>query len=398
MTELIIPPKKVIQAIDVAIPTIIKHGDTLTQRLLSDPKHAQKFTFLLPTDPFYPYFQMKLEEAKSGIKKIETNPVPQKPAAPAAPTQTKTIPSIIPPSFTYKQPPDIGGLQLDVIHLTAQYAALYGKEFLQFIAKQELDSPLFKFLKPDQPYFRLFTSLLEQYRLAIDPSNQLYRRLEQESQSLLNVKADLETEAEHAKMVAEQKKKEANEAKKDESLEQYDWDDFNILATIDFDDEESSVAQTQKEKANAPEVPMVPRTLKEKKKKSGIVQISPITGQAVPIEEFADHLRFEKVHPQYQKELDNMKERRLTANSALANGDQIVQNLQHYATGEAKPAKEPVMWDGRNESIQFTVAEAVDRVNEEIQEAANEEMMRNDLKKEPQIIGPVFDRKKRENK
>ena len=201
-------------------------------------------------------------------------------------------------------------------------------------------------------------------------------------------------------MMAEQKKKEANEAKKDESLEQFDWDEFNILATINFDDDDDMNAQAQKEKeaiqTNQSEVPMVPRTLKEKKKKSGIVQISPITGQAVPIEDFADHLRFEKVHPQYQKELDNMKERRATANSSLANGDQIVQNLKHYATGEAKPLKEPVMWDGRNETIQFTVAEAVDRVNEDLQEAANEEMMRNDMKKEPQLIGPVFDRKKRE--
>ena len=155
MSELIIPPKKVIQAIDAAIPTIIKYGDTLIQRLINDPKNAQKFSFLQPTDPFYPYFEMKLEEAKSGNKKVEAAPVAQKPATPAVPVQAKTIPSIIPPTFTYKQPPDIGGLQLDIIHLTAQYAALYGKEFLQVIAKQELDSPLFKFLKPVIDYVSL---------------------------------------------------------------------------------------------------------------------------------------------------------------------------------------------------------------------------------------------------
>ncbi|KAK8886295.1 splicing factor 3a, subunit 1 [Tritrichomonas musculus] len=405
MSELIIPPKIVIQTINATIPAVIKHGDTLIQHLMNDPKNASKFSFLQPDDPFFPYFQMKLEEAKSGTKKVEEAPISQKSASATAAQSNvqppKTIPSIIPPTFSYKQPPDIGGLQLDVIHLTAQYAAMYGKEFLQVIAKQEKDSPLFNFLKPDQPYFRLFTGLLEQYRLALDPSNQLSRRLEQESDSLLNVKADLEIEAEHARLSAEQKKKEANEAKKDESLEQFDWDDFKILGTISFDDEDdvqSSTSQNDKNiriQNSTEEVQMIPKTLKEKKKKSGIVQISPITGQAVPIEEFADHLRFEKVHPQYQKELDDMKERRRMQNSALATGDQIVQNLKTYATGEAKPLKDPVMWDGRNESIQFTVAEAVDRVNEDRNEAAHEEMMRNDLKKEPQLIGPVFDRKRK---
>ncbi|OHT00201.1 Surp module family protein [Tritrichomonas foetus] len=396
MSDLIIPPKKVIKVIDTTVTSIAQWGDNLVRKILEDPKNAQKFSFLQPNDPFYPFYQMRLEEAKSGNKKQEnastasgtTSQAAQTPAAPVS----KPIPAIIPPTFTYKHPPEIGGLQLDVIHLTAQYTALYGREFLQAIAKQEMNSPIFNFLKPDQPYFRLFTNLLDQYRLALDPSNQLKRRLEQESQSLLNVKTNLETEAEHAKMVIEQKKKEAAEAKKDESLEQYDWDEFNVLATINYDDDDDDENENSRKKNSEIDTQMVPRTLKGNKK-AGITQISPITGQVVPIEEFGDHLRFEKVHPQYQKELVTMKERKANQNSSLANGDQIAANLKFFANGEAKPIKNPVMWDGREETIKLTVAEAVDRVNKVDEE---QQIEHPELKREPKIIGPRFERKKKE--
>lgn len=387
MSDLIIPPKKVIKIIAVTIPQIIKYGDSIIPQILSNADKKASFSFLLEDDPFHPYFLMKLEETKSGNNTTDAITPPAASTATTAPKE-KTIQATIPPSFTYKQPPDIGGLQLDVIHLTAQYAALYGREFLQAIAKQEMDSPLFYFMKPNQPYFRFFTGLLDQYRLALDPSNQLRRRLEQESQSLLNIKANLDNEAENARAIAERKKKEAIEAKKDETMDQYDWDEFTVLATVDFDDDETEITNIVEQPS---EVPMIPRTLKTKKQ--GIVQISPITGQVVPIEEFGDHLRFEKIHPQYQKELENLKERRANANSSLANGDQMAHNLQLFATGGPKAPVEPIIWDGRKETIKETIAMAVDKVNEELEEQENERLIA-ELKKEPKIIGPVLEKKK----
>ena len=385
MSDLIIPPKPIIKKIDLTVASIMKHGDGLIQGLMENPKNAQKFSFLNPDDPFYPFYQLKLEEAKSGGNKKKESTVA--PVADNSIPINKPVPTIIPPYFTYRQPLDIGGLQLDVIHLTAQYAALYGREFLQLIAKNEIDSPLFSFLHPEKPYFRLFTSLIDQYKMAIDPSNQLRRRLEQESQSILNVRINLENEAEHNKMVIEQKKKEAEEAKKDETLDQFDWDEFNVLATIDFDDDEAPQPQQQEER----NVKMIPRTLKEKK--SGITQISPITGQAILIEEFRDHLRYEKIHPQYQKEIDTMKERKANQNSAFATGDQIASNLNSFANDGFKAPENPIIWDGREESIKLTVSEAIDRINEKPQNVLNP-----DLKKEAPVIGPVFQRKKKEEK
>ena len=235
MSDLIIPPKKVCKTIEKTALSVASWGEELEKKLLNLKRGDPTFSFLIPEDPFYPFYQMKLEEAKNGIKKAPSaNPE----IATLKPQETKSIPKIIPNLFMYKQPNDIGGLQLDVIHLVAQYSALYGNEILQTIAKREASSPLFNFLKPDQPYFRFFVELLDQYKLALDPSNQLRRRMEQEAASIINVKRNLDNEAESQKMKIEQKKKEALEAKKDDMNDFYDWDDFNVLGVIEYDDDE----------------------------------------------------------------------------------------------------------------------------------------------------------------
>jgi splicing factor 3A subunit 1 len=274
MTDLIIPPPSVIKIIEATVAVVVQWGEAMERRILEERKDTN-LMFLSPDDPFHAYYQLKLEEARSQTRHKQS--VPPAPLAPAATAGSRPIPKVLPPSFTYRQPPDIGGLQLDVIHLTAQNAALYGKEFLAAIARQEADSPLFNFLKPEQPYFRFFFSLYDQYKLALDPSHQLRRRLEQESSSLSNVKANLDLETQHERMVQEQKRKEAEDARAGGGLEMYDWDEFTVLKTIEYQEEPvaSDISAGQR----------VPKTLRPGQK---LEQISPITGQKVDVEEFGE--------------------------------------------------------------------------------------------------------------
>ena len=371
MSDFIIPPPPIIKIIETTVQTVAKWGEKLEKRIIEEKKDP-KFSFLLPDDPFHPYYQMKLEEAKSGQKqkpvtntKIVLNPLvaPQKP-------QKKQILS---PLFLYQQPPDIGSLQLDVIHLTAQNVALYGRDFLKLIVEREGDAPLFAFLRPGKPYFRFFCSLCDQYRAALDPPAALRRRLEEEAGSLAAVKENLEAEVEHERETIAQKKKEAEEARAGEKDELYDWENFKILATIDYDEE---VVVEPKEKGD-----VVARTMR---KRHELEQISPITGQRVRVEEFGEHLRFEMQHPQYQKELATRKERMAEQNSALAKGDEMTANLKQFAKGESERVENAVIWDGRDESIKKVVAEAVLTLDEKKDDGKKEE-------KKAQVIGPVFD-------
>lgn len=371
MSDFIIPPPTIIKIIETTVQTVAKWGEKLEKRIIEDKKDP-KFSFLLPDDPFHPYYQMKLEEAKNGQKqkqvvnsKIVINPLvaPQK-------TQKKQV---LAPLFLYQQPPEIGSLQLDVIHLTAQNVALYGRDFLKSLVEREGDSPLFAFLKPGKPYFRFFCSLCDQYRAALDPPTALRRRLEEEAESIAAVKENLDAELEKEKEMIAQKK-EAEEAKSTEKEDGYDWENFKIVATIDYD-EEPSAPQPQESGD------VVPRTLR---KRRDVEQISPITGQKVKVEDFGDHLRFELQHPQYQKELATRKERMEEQHSALAKGDDMAANLRLFAKGESEKVENPVIWDGREESIKKVVAEAVLTLDEKKKEKPEE-------KKPKVVIGPVFD-------
>lgn len=368
MSDFIIPPPTIIKIIETTVLTVAKWGEKLEKRILEEKKDS-KFSFLLPDDPFHAFYLMKLEEAKSGQKQKQQQPVVKPP--PVTPQIRTPQRIILPPAFTYQQPPDIGGLQLDVIHLTAQNVALYGQEFLRTVARQEAASPLFDFLKPGKPYFRFFCSLCDQYKIALDPSVQLKRRLEQEASSLSVVKDNLDAELQHEKEQIEQRKKELEEAKETEGNDNYDWDDFKVVATIDYDDDTPMEPEVS-------DVPTVPLHLRKKKE---ITQISPITGQKVKLEEFGDHLRYEMVHPQYQKELETMKERRENQNSAYAKGDDIAANLRMFAKGETEPVPNAVIWDGREESIKKVVAEKAMTMEKEPEKKPAPKKV---------VIGPTF--------
>ncbi|EAX87883.1 Surp module family protein [Trichomonas vaginalis G3] len=371
MTEIIIPPPKIIELIDKVIPAIIKHGSKFEQALLE--KKMDQFDFVKEDHPFHAFYLQRLEEQKN--KKQEEVKVQQQFQAPTVPKlQTPQIqPTIIPPSFSYKPPPEIGSLQLDAILLAAQYTALYGKEFLQVLFKEQQDVALFDFLKPGKPYFALFSTMVEQYRLALSPSQKLQRRLESEAASLQVVRANLIAEKDNQKQIMEEKKKEEEANKADEENSLYDWSTFKIVQTIDYDDQPAPVSQ------QVPQKDQVRKTLKSEQK---IMQISPITGQEVPIEEFGKHLKYERQHPQYLKDVEMMKERKERAYDSLASGSQIAQNLKDFANADNEPKPQhKYIWDGRQETIQQAVAQKIRELDEEPKP-------RPELKKKRPVIGP----------
>ena len=371
MSEIIIPPKKVIQTINTIIPGIITYGQTFIDNLLNTKNTI--FNFLLPEDPFYPFFQQTLEKETNNINK--PTQITQNNNKIETITQIKPTPIILPPSFSYKVPPDIGGLQLDTIHLTAQYTAIYGQSFIQEIFEKEEDTPLFNFLKPSKPYFSFFSNLVEQYRLSLDPSPQLKRRLEQESDSILTVYNNLQGEFENYNLQLEKKKKEEEELlKNNNNNENEEWDDFIIVQTIEYDDENNFIEPSifkEEEKIN-----------KSNKKQSKIFQISPITKQKVLIDEFSKHLKYETLHPQYEKEQILLKNRKLEANNSLANGNNIYENLKNFAQGKSEPLNSQIpIWDGLEESIPKIVTKTARILTEE-------PISKPELKINKLIIGP----------
>ena len=135
-------------------------------------------------------------------------------------------------------PPGIASLDLDVIKLTAQFAARNGKGFLSGLASREHANPQFNFLKPTHSMFGIFTSLADAYSRVLKPPPELDARLRKdEDKSGLLERALQRLEWERSQDAA--KAKADDEAEKErEAMALIDWHDFQVVETIDFLDEE----------------------------------------------------------------------------------------------------------------------------------------------------------------
>lgn len=212
--------------------------------------------------------------------------------------------------------------------LTAQYSALYGDEFLPILVESQIDEPLFSFLKPDKPFFQFFASLVSQYKMILNPSPILKRQIEQEADSILNVKSHIESDLEYQKQ----------KVKKEETVENLDFTHFHVVGVVDFENPLPSI--------------------KLKTNKNKITQISPITGQEVDIEEFNDHLKFGTINPQYKQQIEMLKARRAEQNSSLVNGNQMMENLNVYVKDTIEPDPNVVVWDGNESTIPKVLTQA----------------------------------------
>jgi splicing factor 3A subunit 1 len=74
-------------------------------------------------------------------------------------------------------PEGLTSLDLDIIKLTAQFAARNGKSFLTGLSSREPANPQFNFLKPTHSLFSLFTSLCDAYHLVLMPQKGLVEQL-----------------------------------------------------------------------------------------------------------------------------------------------------------------------------------------------------------------------------
>lgn len=249
----IVPPPDIRAIVDKTAQFVAKNGPEFEQRILGSEKNNQKFNFLLPADPYNAYYRGKIaafkEEAAGGDAAAVQAKADE--ATKAANEATGTVavaatgaaaPKIIAAprkaEYSVDVPPGIASLDLDVIKLTAQFAARNGKGFLAGLASREHANPQFNFLKPTHSMFGLFTSLADAYSRVLKPPPELDARLRKdEDKSGLLERALQRLEWERSQDAA--KAKADDEAEKErEAMALIDWHDFQVVETIDFLDDE----------------------------------------------------------------------------------------------------------------------------------------------------------------
>lgn len=169
--------------------------------------------------------------------------------------------------FTVPTPTGLTAEDIEVIKLTAQYTAVNGREFLAGIAAREQRNPQFDFLKPTHMLFSYFTSLVDSYMKILNPTTELLANI-QRMAVFDNVLESAVHRWDHVKSEEIRKHKESTQDDEDRiAFQQIDWQDFSIVETIDFPEDElfempgilAFGLQDSKAPPTAPGAPAAPR-------------------------------------------------------------------------------------------------------------------------------------------
>lgn len=290
--------------------------------------------------------------------------------------------------------PSLTHMDCDIIKLTAQFIATYGRSFLLELVSREQNNAQFDFLKPQHGQFSYMTNLIMQYALIQNQPLDITEQMGKDATSQKHVLDKIRMRAEWNRMLElEQKKREEAEEKEKLLYSQIDWHDFVIKETIDYQPHERGeyppttadqvgtrlLLQQRYEEQNVPEemeidmdmdsgddersedgtdlavardkdefaVPADRLTPKpdqviirkdyDPKSSNKVVQqddnyfVSPITNERIPVDKIHEHVRYNLADPRYLEKKDHMLRERLKEETVFASGSQIQSSLKNLA-------------------------------------------------------------------
>ncbi|KAK9480376.1 Pre-mRNA splicing factor PRP21 like protein-domain-containing protein [Lipomyces japonicus] len=246
----IIPPPDIREIIEKTADYVFRNGNAFETRIRESESHNNKFNFLKQADPYYPFYEWRLDEYKEGRANLTTNgtqaslaagaqaqtPVQQNQSANAGPSEPALL------KFASVQMPPISAQDLDILRLTALFAARNGRSFLNQLAQREERNFQFDFLRPNHSLYKYFRHLVDQYTAVIKPSDELESRLQENINNKYNVLESAQKRADWFNHQASQSRKAAEEEEEEKiAFAQIDWHDFVVVETIEFTDADNEV-------------------------------------------------------------------------------------------------------------------------------------------------------------
>jgi splicing factor 3A subunit 1 len=260
--SVIIPPEDVRKLADKAAEYVAKNGLPFEELLNKESQGNAKFCFLQHTNPYRPYYDQKVIEFSKGlITKLDEphqkiNAMMKEPNSMLNTDKELKAPSA--DQFSYAHP-SVGTLEMDIIKHAAQFVAENGQRFLIALTEREKSNPQFEFLKPTHSLFPFFTTLIDSYSTLLN----MYKNKKNDP---LKLKLMTNVADKHAiftragqrfeyENLQKQMKKKRDEVEEEErnKMAMIDWNDFVVVQTIDFKDDDNLPAPrdlSQAEKAN----------------------------------------------------------------------------------------------------------------------------------------------------
>lgn len=298
-----------------------------------------------------------------------------------------------PPTLNYlsSPAPPLTYMECDIIKLTSQYIATYGRSFLLDLVSREHNNIEFDFIKPQHGQFNYMTNLIMQYALIQNQPLDITEQLEKDATSQKHVLDNIRMRAEWTKMLQAEQKKKEEEIEKEKSLyAQIDWQDFVIVETIDYQPDEEGefppttsdqvgtrflIQQRLEENRNGQEEMDIdsdeeeddsdeePNRMATVQKSSGYAIpdalppkydnlpirkdydpkaasrttypsnyfVSPITSERVTVDKIHEHVRYNLSDPRHLEKKDQMLREKMNEETVFASGSQIQNSLKSLA-------------------------------------------------------------------
>ncbi|PRP87116.1 hypothetical protein PROFUN_01378 [Planoprotostelium fungivorum] len=387
------PPLEIKNFVDTTAHFVAKFGLPFHNKVAENEKNNPSFSFLRPTDPFYPFYQTRIKFFEAQLASGNAAPTSAAPAqgapAPAAPkvvaepvevaeaaprramnslpqrminvnNRVKTgeleIPNLS--SYFILEPPEpLTAMEFDIMKLTAQFIARNGHKFHNGLLEREHRNPQFDFLKPHSPLNPFFQrQLIECYSKVIHPPRNITSMLKDQYPDRQDLLDRLIARYQTDKEIAERERIEKE--KEDDSVTSIDWHDFTVVYTIDFQDEapapivpeipmnipipvpEEDIAMDTEDMEVEDEPVRRPTEIRLRKDyvKGGVVssgpkyQVCPKCGKDIAVEDMDEHMRIELMDPKTRQNRDIYESRNRGGANFLAGDDEISRNLQQFAS------------------------------------------------------------------
>lgn len=244
-SDVTLPPPSLRGAIEKTADAVARRGQAFEDKIREGNTKA---IFLDPADNYHAYYRWRIEEIKAGrgvnqsapqstevsFKGREVRKGPEKPA-----------------DFEFSaRMPNISAQDLEIVKLTALFAAKNGKSWVSGLAQREAANYQFDFLRPQHSMYQYFTRLVDQYTDLLTgdsvdggrPQKKRMTELEANVKDRFRILERARKRAEYVKYEEEQKEaKEDAKRKEDIAFAQIDWHDFVIVETVVFTEEDQNV-------------------------------------------------------------------------------------------------------------------------------------------------------------
>lgn len=245
------PPGEIREAIEKTAGYVMRGGLGLEQRIRDNHGTNPKFNFLMTSsDPYNAYYEWRKEEIKAG----RGTAVAAGRAGETAAAPIKEVPKgpQKPPDFQFSaRMPRMSQKDLEIVRLTALFAAKNGRQFMTQLAQRESTNPQFQFLSPNHTFHNFFQSMVDQYSMLLreggvngdgtKAQEERVAELKHNAEDKYHILARAKQRAEYAKwQEAEKQKQEEEQEKQKIEFASIDWNDFVVVETIVFNESDDA--------------------------------------------------------------------------------------------------------------------------------------------------------------